>query len=112
MAEIKTGTIDPFVEHVANSIRVQLEKAGIHVQRIILFGSYARGTQTDVSDIDLAVVSKSFSGTRFYDITRIVDVTTLPDSRIEIHPFRPEDFTEANPFALEILNTGVVVFEE
>jgi len=31
------------------------------------------------------------------------------DSRIEPHPFKPEDFTEENPFVKEILKQGIEI---
>jgi predicted nucleotidyltransferase len=34
----------------------------IHPDRIFLFGSYAKGTATDESDIDIAVIVNNFSG--------------------------------------------------
>jgi predicted nucleotidyltransferase len=100
------------METLADSLHVQLERAGIPVERIILFGSYARGNHTDASDIDLAVVSEAFSGVRFHDVSRIIDAVTLPDSRVEIHPYRPCDFTNGDPFAQEILKTGTVLFDK
>jgi predicted nucleotidyltransferase len=44
-----------------------LEKNQIHIQQAILFGSYAKGTAKEWSDIDLALVSEDFSGIRFLD---------------------------------------------
>jgi predicted nucleotidyltransferase len=43
----------------------QLPRYGIRPQRVILFGSYARGQQHEGSDIDLIVVSRSFRGKGF-----------------------------------------------
>jgi predicted nucleotidyltransferase len=43
----------------------RLPRHGIRPQRVILFGSYARGQQHDGSDIDLIVVSRSFRGKGF-----------------------------------------------
>ena len=31
------------------------------------------------------------------------------DSRIELHPFRPEDFTEENPFVHQILKDAIEI---
>jgi predicted nucleotidyltransferase len=43
----------------------QLPRHGVRPQRVILFGSYARGQQHEGSDIDLIVVSRSFRGKGF-----------------------------------------------
>ena len=111
MAHVGTERRQLVIEQLADDLRRQLENAGIVVEKIILFGSYARGHNTDASDIDLAVVSDAFTGVRFEDMPRIIDVVTLPDARLEIHPYSSRDFANENPFALEILRTGVVLFD-
>ncbi len=40
----------------------ELEINQIHINKAILFGSYANGTFHEWSDIDLALVSNSFKG--------------------------------------------------
>lgn len=37
-----------------------IEREGIRVQKIFLYGSYSRGEERKYSDIDVAVVSKDF----------------------------------------------------
>ena len=39
-----------------------LESINIHVEQLILFGSHAVGTAREDSDIDVVVISPSFSG--------------------------------------------------
>ena len=38
-----------------------LEKNNIHIQKAILYGSYATGNFNEYSDIDLAIVSENFT---------------------------------------------------
>ncbi|MBI5300308.1 MAG: nucleotidyltransferase domain-containing protein [Deltaproteobacteria bacterium] len=38
-----------------------LFKAGIHPEQILLYGSYAKGTADEWSDIDLAIISEDFA---------------------------------------------------
>lgn len=83
-----------------------ISASGLHIERAILFGSYAKGTESTWSDIDIALVSKDFTGIGFYDRKRINPYLIKIDSRIELHPFKPEDFTEDNPFVKEILKQG------
>ena len=40
---------------------------GVHVERILLFGSYREGTQREGSDIDLVVVSSDFERLGLWD---------------------------------------------
>ncbi len=83
--------------------------SGLHIERAILFGSYAKGTGNTWSDIDIALVSKDFTGIGFYDRKRVNPFLLKVDSRIEPHPFRPEDFKEENPLVNEILKQGIEI---
>lgn len=71
-----------------------------------LFGSYVQGNAGEYSDIDLAVVSNKFEGSRFFDKKKLNKYILKTSIDLEIHPFRTEDFTEDDPFVKEILNTG------
>ncbi|MEK6790252.1 MAG: nucleotidyltransferase domain-containing protein [Deltaproteobacteria bacterium] len=52
---------DRIIEAV-NFLEKRLEKAGINVSKIILFGSHAKGASTPESDIDIIIVSDDFNG--------------------------------------------------
>jgi predicted nucleotidyltransferase len=72
-----------------------------------LFGSYAKGNAKEYSDVDLAIVSDNFEGSRFFDKKKLNKYILKTSIDLEIHPFRTEDFTEDNPFVKEILHTGL-----
>ncbi|MDI6751300.1 MAG: nucleotidyltransferase domain-containing protein [bacterium] len=84
----------------------ELEKNNIPIQEAILFGSCVRGDQREESDIDMALISDSFSGDWFDDRRKIVPLRRKIDNRIEPMPFRPEDFYNGGSFAAEIRRTG------
>ncbi len=44
-----------------------ISASGLHVERAMLFGSYTKGTANTWSDIDVAIVSKDFTGVGFYE---------------------------------------------
>ncbi|OGJ90460.1 MAG: nucleotidyltransferase [Candidatus Raymondbacteria bacterium RifOxyA12_full_50_37] len=46
--------------NILRRFKASLEAHGVIVARMVLFGSYAAGTQTEGSDIDVVVVSNSF----------------------------------------------------
>lgn len=46
--------------------RRSLEKNGITIKKLILFGSYASGSQHDGSDIDVVVVSDDFNNLGYW----------------------------------------------
>jgi len=79
----------------------------IHVVGIYLFGSYTKGTAHADSDIDIAVVSDSFTGDPVDDLTILLILKSEVDNRIEPHPFLPGDFSSENPFVREIVETGI-----
>ncbi|MDL2288464.1 nucleotidyltransferase domain-containing protein [Oscillospiraceae bacterium OttesenSCG-928-F05] len=74
---------------------------------IYLFGSFAKGTANEDSDIDIAVVSSSFTGDPIDDTVSLMRIRRRIDLRIEPHPFLPSEFSEENPFVKEILDTGI-----
>ncbi len=77
------------------------------VEAAYLFGSWVQGRANKWSDIDLAVVSPSFKGSRFDDRRKLYRAILEIDAGIEPHPYRPEDFNDSNPFVREILKTGI-----
>jgi len=81
----------------------------IHVDGVYLFGSYAKGTPSKYSDIDLAIVSRDFEGVRFFDRKRLIKYLVKVNTDIQLHPFKLEDFTTDDPFVEEIIRTGIRV---
>ncbi len=84
-----------------------LNQGNIPIKEAILFGSYARGSYKEWSDIDIALVSEIFVGNRTEDKDKIRKITLSVSSEIEVLPFSPKDFDLQNPLAKEILETGI-----
>ena len=78
------------------------------VQEVYLFGSYAKGTNNEDSDIDVAIIINSNENT-FDLLVELMMYTEDIDLRIEPHPIKVKDFEEGNPFVQEILETGLKV---
>ncbi len=74
-------------------------------RQVFLFGSYARGTNRDESDIDIAVILGEFENAIDIQL-ELMRLRRKIDSRIEPHPFREKDFNSSNPVAYEILKYG------
>ena len=97
-------------QSVINCAKTFVEKVrqhGIAVEAAYLFGSWVQGRANEQSDIDLAIVSPAFEGTKFYDRRKLYRAVIEVDVGIETHPYRPQDFSESNPFVREILRTGI-----
>lgn len=86
-----------------------LRKNSFAVRKAYVFGSYARGNMREESDIDLAVVLKDLQNS-FATQVQLMKLRRDFDLRIEPHPFDETDFNSSNPFANEILTTGIQVF--
>lgn len=101
-------TID---KNILNSINKFIEEIKKHynITAIILFGSYAKGTENENSDIDIAVVSDDFDD--IYDCMAILmGMTWDIDARIEPHPIKKKDFDEVSDYFIkEIIDTGIKV---
>jgi uncharacterized protein len=87
----------------------ELKKNNINIEQAILFGSYAQGTFTTWSDIDLALVSSDFEGDRFKDRDKIRRIKLKISSDLEPIPYPPNEFTPDDPFVKQILKTGINV---
>ncbi|MGB9498873.1 MAG: nucleotidyltransferase domain-containing protein [Dissulfuribacterales bacterium] len=91
----------------AQDFLAALTRDGIDISEAYVFGSTIHGSQNEDSDIDVAVISKNFSGFRYYDIKRISRLRRAVDLRLEIHPFAYDDICSSPPqFYLEIKKTG------
>jgi uncharacterized protein len=84
-----------------------LNRDNVPIKEAILFGSYAKGTSREWSDIDIALVSDIFIGNRIEDKDKIRKITLSVSSEIEVLPFNPKDFDVENPLTKEILETGI-----
>ncbi|MGA2298160.1 MAG: nucleotidyltransferase domain-containing protein [FCB group bacterium] len=85
----------------------EIENENIHIEQAYLYGSYSTGKHTEFSDIDIALVSKDFQGSRYNDNLRLLDAGLKVDSSISPITYRPEDFTPDNLFVKEILKHGI-----
>ncbi len=87
-----------------------LTGAGIPYEKMIIFGSQAKGTAKPWSDIDLCVVSKSFNDENEDYLVKLMNLRGADTLDIEPHPFTPGDLAEKwDPLAHEIRKTGIVV---
>ena len=87
----------------------RLVKEKLNVKNIYLYGSYAKGTHTSDSDIDIAVVGDDFTGDPIEDTLLLMRMRRKIDNRIEPRPFKTCDFNSSNPLAKEIIDTGIMI---
>jgi len=93
------------------AFQAAIEKAGVRVEKIILFGSRAAGACHEDSDIDVAVVSPDFGKDRFEEGVRLFQIASKIDPRIEPIPISTESYKNDTwvPLVYEIREKGVAV---
>ncbi len=85
---------------------------GIDVYEVYLFGSSVINKAGEYSDIDIAVVSKDFTGMPFYDVKKISKFRRAVDLKLEVHPFSLDDVLNNPPlFFVDIKNKGIRISE-
>lgn len=88
------------------------------VDEMILFGSYAKGTETDESDIDLAVISPELNVNfpMFKNAMNIIRKADLYEPYLQLTPFNSQKFYEENfvdpNFIHEIKKTGKRIYSK
>ncbi|OFX23516.1 MAG: nucleotidyltransferase [Bacteroidetes bacterium GWA2_31_9] len=86
----------------------KLAKLNNNLQKVFLFGSYAKGTNREESDIDIALVFTDLKDPIDMQI-QLMKLSRKIDSRIEPHPYRQIDFNFSNPVVSEILTYGIEI---
>jgi len=84
-------------------------KKAMPIDKVYLYGSYAKGTQQKNSDVDICFFSKAFESKRSLDVlTELFYLKIQYDKDILIEPnaFPVSEMYNDNPFVKEILRTG------
>ena len=97
---------------IMDIIQEYVEKicANYKVEAIILFGSYAKGTNHEDSDIDIAIITDDFENDIIDQELNLMRLRRKIDTRIEPHLIRIEDYKKADtPFIQGVIDTGIKV---
>lgn len=80
------------------------------IEAIILFGSYAKGTWHEDSDIDIAIITDDIKNNIFDEELNLVKLRRKIDTRIEPHLITIKDYNNIEtPLIQEIIDTGIKV---
>jgi predicted nucleotidyltransferase len=88
--------------------------AAVQPQRIILFGSYARGEAHEESDLNLCVVVPQAGDWLYrpHELRRLVPVTEVAVEPLVVTPSELEQLRKAeHPLVSAVLEEGKVVYE-
>ncbi|MEW5945012.1 MAG: nucleotidyltransferase domain-containing protein [bacterium] len=88
-----------------------VEREGIRITKIILYGSRLAGKSHEDSDIDVAVVSPDFGEDRYEEGVKLFEIGYRIDPRIEPVPVSLEAYENDTwvPLIYEIRKTGIEV---
>ena len=92
-----------------------LRRKGIKVNRLILYGSYAKGKAKADSDIDIAVISSSFNNKNLLKRQELLGEAAFGIGEpIEVIGYSYKEFTKrhALSFLFDIVSNGKVVYQE
>jgi len=89
-----------------------IEARGVNLRSVILYGSFAKGTQHEWSDIDVALVADEFTGFTFDDCKLYSGLgIRKPYIRIEEKTYPTDYFKAGDPFINEIKKEGIVIIQ-
>ena len=80
------------------------------VEKVFLFGSYAKGTADELSDVDIAFFINNFNGKTRVEIgVELLRLTHRYNAYIEPLVFHFSEIAKGNPFVNEIIYTGLEI---
>jgi predicted nucleotidyltransferase len=80
------------------------------VEKVVLYGSYAKGTATEESDVDICFFLKDFGNKDKHDIlVNLLGLIYKYNLYIEPNVFEASDLYNDNPFVKEVLRTGIEI---
>ena len=81
------------------------------VSKAYLFGSYAKGNASELSDVDICFFLDSFNGKRRVDIIKELLKLTAGYDDVGFEPvvLPSSELSNGNPFATEVLRTGIEI---
>jgi len=105
---VKKIKLSPKIKkEIINYVRV-LKQDKVPLKRVIVFGSFAKDAQHRWSDIDVCLVSPQFQD-KTDAFVYLMKKANKMKSRIEPHPFHPNDFVNEDPLVWEIKKNGIEI---
>lgn len=94
------------IKKVETYSKIVTEK--LNPKKIVLYGSYAKGTAREDSDIDIAVIYDSLGEDYWNKFHELYKLRRGIDSRIE--PVLIEEQNDESGFCEDILKTGKIIY--
>jgi predicted nucleotidyltransferase len=108
MAQKRTSEIVQFLHKC-------LREKGLNISKLVVFGSQARGTATEESDIDIVIVSEDFKKKNIFkraNLTKDAESRTIKKFMIplDIITLTPEEYESRKSLSAEYAHQGKIVY--
>jgi predicted nucleotidyltransferase len=105
------------IREIIDFFASQLQRQGLRISKIILFGSQAEGSDAPDSDIDIAVVSEDFSdknSSQRAELLNRADALAIKKFMVplDVVMMSPEDFAKESSIIAAYVRQGKVMFEQ
>jgi len=99
--------VKKFVQDFAHRLKDEIE-----IEKVVLFGSYAKGIASAESDVDIVIISPDFAKMDTWQRFKVLDKAYQDYTyEVEYFGFTPREFGKASPLTAlgEIKRTGMVI---
>ena len=97
--------------NIIAGFREAIEARGIQPHKIILYGSFADGTNREGSDIDIVVISDDFAGRSYWErIDILADVIYEIFAPVEATALTIEEWEQGDSFVTDFARNGEVLY--
>ena len=109
-----SSMVDAKVLEAVNFFGAVAKADGLHIHDLIVFGSFGRGTASPNSDIDIAIISKDFSGKDIFEralLTKDAEIQTVKKFRValDVLTLTPEEYQDPASLIAGAIRKGIVV---
>ena len=94
------------IRKLVHGYKKKLQSFNVPISAIYLYGSYSKGSAKKDSDIDICIVSPIFKD-RIESTMYLMKIRNDKELIISPIAFSPKTFTNENPLAWEIKETGI-----
>ena len=99
---------------VARYLGERVEEAGVHVAKLILFGSHGRGTAGEESDVDVVVISEDFQGKDLFERVKITGPANAKTIRhfkapVDVIAMTPEELESPDSLVAQVAREGMAL---
>ena len=99
------------VLEIISQFQKALEGKGIKINKLVLFGSYATGQFREGSDIDVVVISDSFTGKGYWErIDILSDAIYEVFAPVEAVGMTPDEWEKKDSFIADHAGNGEIVY--